>query len=70
MCFSKTSGRKFLHNLVSHLQNGFLNSYVLTALVVFDAVNMLAKSFIFHGKEEIEFLVTYFGVDSADVGSE
>ena len=49
----------------------FPYSYVLTALVVLNSVNIPAKSFIFHGEDEIEFLATInFDVDSADVGSE
>ena len=44
--------------------------YVLTVLAVLHAANMLGKTSIFHGKNEIEFLVTINFVDSADVGSE
>ena len=69
--FKQNTGAKFFGGLVSHVQKRFPHSYVLTALVVLDAVNIPAKSFIFHGKDEIEFLVTInFDVDSADVGSE
>ena len=63
---------KFLLGLLSHLQKRFSCSYmyVLTVLTVLHAVNMLGKTSIFHGKNEIEFLVTINFVDSADVGSE
>ena len=44
--------------------------YVLTVLAVLHAVNMLAKTSIFHGENEIEFFATINFVDSADVGSE
>ena len=68
--FKQNTGAKFFGGLVSHVQKRFTHSYVLTALVVLDAVNIPAKSFIFHGEDEIEFLVTInFDVDSADVGS-
>ena len=39
--------------------------------MVLNSANIPAKSFIFHGEDEIEFLATInFDVDSADVGSE
>ena len=51
----------FLHVLVSQLLDRF------PALTVLDSANMLAKSFIFHGQEEVEFLVTHFVVDLTDL---
>ena len=64
---------KFFCGLVSHVQKRFPYSYVLATLVVLNPANTPAKSFIFHGEDEIELHATTcinFDVDSADVGSE
>ena len=71
--FKQNAGVKFLCGLVSYVQKRFPYSYVLTALVVLNAVNTPAKSFMFHGEDEIELHATTcinFDVDSSDVGSE
>ena len=69
--FKQIAGVKFLCGFISHVQKIFLYSCVLTALIVLNPANTPAKSFIFHGEDEIELHATVnFDVDLADVGSE